>query len=112
MYLDDHVLVNVEANRSEFKYVKRRNFIYMAKLYSMILNKGDNIKKAEDTELYQLNINARDIDIKKGEDIYELRSKYTNESLLDKFSILEKNVEYYRDLYYNKNENLTKSDYG
>ena len=84
----------------------------MAKLYGIILKKGEEAKKADEAYLYQLNINARDLNSKKGEDVYEVRSKYSNEALIDKFSIHVKNVEYYRNLYYNNMKNLQKDSYG
>ena len=110
IYLDDTIIVNVEANTNSFKNIKRRNFIYMAKLYGLTLKKGEKIKKLEEADLYQLNINASSLDKNIGENIYELRSRFTGEVLIDNFTLHLKNIAYYRDLYYTKGEKLNRAD--
>ena len=109
IYLDESIIVNVEANTSKFKNIKRRNFIYMAKLYGLTLKKGEDIKKLEEADLYQLNINASKEDKNIGENIYELRRKITGETLIDNFTLHLKNIEYYRNLYYTKGEKLNRA---
>ena len=110
IYLDENVIVNVEANTNKFKNIKRRNFIYMAKLYGLTLKKGEKIKKLEETDLYQLNINASKDDKNIGGNIYELRSRFTGEVLIDNFTLHLRNIAYYRDLYYTKDEKLSRTD--
>ena len=110
IYLDDSIIVNVEANTSKFKNIKRRNFIYMAKLYGLTLKKGEDVKKLEEADLYQLNINASKEDNTLGENIYELRSRITGDTLIDNFTLNLKNIAYYRDLYYTKGEKLNRAD--
>ena len=44
IYLDESIIVNVEANTNRFKNIKRRNFIYMAKLYGLTLKKVKTLK--------------------------------------------------------------------
>ena len=110
IYLDESIIVNVEANTNKFKNIKRRNFIYMAKLYALTLKKGEDVKKLEEADLYQLNINASKDDKNIGENIYELRSRFTGETLIDNFTLHLKNIEYYRDLYYTKGEKLNRAD--
>lgn len=110
IYLDDTTIVNVEANTNKFKNIKRRNFIYMAKLYGLTLKKGEDVKKLEEADLYQLNINASKDDKDIGENIYELKSRFTGEVLIDNFTLHLKNIAYYRDLYYTKGEKLNRAD--
>ena len=110
IYLDDTTIVNVEANTNKFKNIKRRNFIYMAKLYGLTLKKGEDVKKLEEADLYQLNINASKDDKEIGENIYELKSRFTGEVLIDNFTLHLKNIAYYRDLYYTKGEKLNRAD--
>ena len=110
IYLDESIIVNVEANTNKFKNIKRRNFIYMAKLYGLTLKKGEDVKKLEEADLYQLNINASKDDKNIGENIYELRSRFTGETLIDNFTLHLKNIEYYHNLYYNKGEKLSRAD--
>ena len=82
----------------------------MAKLYGLTLKKGEDIKKLEEADLYQLNINASKDDKDIGENIYELRSRITGDALIDNFTLHLKNIAYYRDLYYNKGEKLNRAD--
>ena len=110
IYLDDTTIVNVEANTNKFKNIKRRNFIYMAKLYRLTLKKGEDVKKLEEADLYQLNINASKDDKDFGENIYELKSRFTGEVLIDNFTLHLKNIAYYRDLYYTKGEKLNRAN--
>ena len=44
-----------------------------------------------------------------GENVYELRSRFTGEVLIDNFTLHLKNIEYYRDLYYTKGEKLNRA---
>ena len=109
IYLDDTTIVNVEAKTNKFKNVKRRNFIYMAKLYGLTLKKGEDVKKLEEADLYQLNINASKDDKNIGENIYELRSRITGDVLIENFTLHLKNIAYFRDLYYTKGEKLNRA---
>ena len=109
IYLDDTTIVNVEANTNKFKNIKRRNFIYMAKLYGLTLKKGEDVKKLEEADLYQLNINASKDDKNIGENIYELRSRITGDVLIENFTLHLKNIAYFRDLYYTKGEKLNRA---
>ena len=40
--IDDKVFVEIEVNRELFKDIKMRNFIYADKLYTMLLEQGNN----------------------------------------------------------------------
>ena len=51
--LNDDIFIEIEINRSDFNKVKRRNFIYQNKMYSMILKKGDNPKNLDNIIFYQ-----------------------------------------------------------
>lgn len=111
----NNILVNVEINREYFKNVEKRNFIFADKLHTMMLKRGDDINSLEDKIFVQINLNAID---KYDEDnnklsfgtdkvvFYGLDSGIVYNS--NKF-VLVKYLEYYRDVYYNKEERLDKS---
>lgn len=42
--LNQKIHIDIEINRSNFNKVKLRNYLYDNKLYSMLLETGDNIK--------------------------------------------------------------------
>ena len=45
--------MDVEVNRSLFEKVKKRNSLYSDKIYSMLLEKEDNISMLNDICFYQ-----------------------------------------------------------
>ena len=97
--LDGKIYVDIEMNRSKFENVLERNIKYKDKLSSMILKKGEDIKKLKDKKLYQLNLNAypKEEIIDDVVVLYGLKSKKiysSNEYMIVKG--LEKN----RELYY------------
>ena len=51
--LNDNIYVDVEVNRSLFEKVKKRNSLYSDKIYSMLLEKGNNISKLNDIYFYK-----------------------------------------------------------
>ena len=56
--LKDNIYVEIEINREDFNLVKYRNKMYEDKLYSMILEKGDNPRRLDSIWFYQLNLNT------------------------------------------------------
>ena len=56
--LKDNIYVEIQINREDFNLVKYRNKMYEDKLYSMILEKGDNPRRLESIWFYQLNLNT------------------------------------------------------
>lgn len=111
----NNILVNVEINREYFKNVEKRNFIFADKLHTMMLHRGDDIESLENKIFVQINLNAvdkYDDNNKKltfGTDkvvLYGLDSGIVYNS--NKF-VLVKYLEYYRDVYYNKDEKLDEA---
>mgnify|MGYP003289090714 CR=1 FL=1 len=108
----NNILVNVEINREYFKNVEKRNFIFADKLHTMMLQRGDDIESLENKIFVQINLNAVDKyddnnnKLTFGTDkvvLYGLDSGMVYNS--NKF-VLVKYLEYYRDVYYNKDEKL------
>ena len=110
------IYVNIEINREYFNNIGKRNLMYADRLYSMILEQGNSLDDLEDKIFVQINLNAVDkLDMKKeklkyGTDKLVTYGLYTNEIYNDNKFVLVKYLEYYRDLYYNKNEKLSKID--
>jgi len=112
----NNILVNVEINREYFKNVEKRNFIFADKLHTMMLHRGETIESLENKMFVQINLNAIDKydennnKIKLGTDkvvLYGLNSGIVYNS--NKY-VLVKYLEYYRDVYYNKDEKLDEAD--
>ena len=103
--INNNIYIDIEINRSNFKRVKLRNYLYGSKTYSMLLESGDNISELEDKYFWQLNLNTEDKSVDYGEDII-VRYSLTKKSIyLDQDKIVLKFLEYYKKLYYtDKNE--------
>ena len=107
--IDDRIFVEIEINRELFKDVKMRNYVYADKIYTMLLEQGENPEELKEKTFIQFNLNAKDKDVPKGDAIivpYDLVSK--DVYIKNKIIIL-KYLEYYRTLFYNKN-NLSHSE--
>lgn len=111
----NNILINVEINREYFKNVEKRNFIFADKLHTMMIKRGDGIEELENKIFVQINLNAIDKydenhnKLTFGTDkvvFYGLDSGIVYNS--NKF-VLVKYLEYYRDVYYNKDEKLDES---
>ena len=111
----NNILINVEINREYFKNVEKRNFIFADKLNTMMLKRGDGIEELENKIFVQINLNAVDKydenhnKLSFGTDkvvFYGLNSGIVYNSNM--FSFV-KYLNYYRDVYYNKNEKLDEA---
>ena len=109
--INDNIIVNLEINNSEFKLVKERNYIYLAKLINYVLKKGNKSNCLKDYEVYQININGNSKDNKYGYRVIKNIYKDTYEEYLKNVQIIEINLEYYKNLLYteDKKELLYKS---
>jgi len=113
----DNVFVNLEINREYFKNVEKRNLLYASKLYSSMLNEGDDVSNLENEMFVQINLNAVD----KYENTKERKKlQFGTDTVvlygLDTGTIYNSNIyycvkylEYYRDLYYNGDEEMDES---
>lgn len=110
------IYVNIEINREYFQNIEKRNLMYADRLYSMILEQGENLNDLDNRIFVQINLNASDkLDIKKeklkyGTDRLVTYGVNSGETYNDNKLILIKYLEYYRDLYYNKKEKLDETD--
>ena len=108
--INDTLYVDVEANRSPFKRVKRRNTMYLDKINTLILEVGEKMKKANERFVYQLNLNAEDKKFDLPDDVVGLCSLKTKKIYQDNKLILLKYLVYYREKYYNKDIENTEDE--
>ena len=107
--IDNKVFVEIEINRELFKDVKMRNYLYGNKLYTMLLEQGEDAKTLNDKTFIQINLNVKDVNIDKGDAFivpYDIRNK---EVYIKNSITILKYLEYYRKKFYNDN-NLSNSD--
>ena len=108
--INDVLYVDIEANRSPFKRVKRRNTMYLDKINTLILEVGEKMKKANERFVYQLNLNAVDKTFDLPDDVVGLCSLKTKKVYDDNKLILLKYLVYYREKYYNKDKEKTEDE--
>ena len=96
--------IDIEVNREYFNEVKFRNQMYADKLYTLILESGEDSKELKNKYLIQLNLNALDKIVPFKEDIIVSYGLKTNTVYSDKKLMVLKYLEYYKSLYYNKHE--------
>ena len=109
--LNDKICINVELNNGPFNEVTSlRNELYASKLFSLMLEKGENARKLKNKQFIQLNLNTKDLTIEHGDDVlvtYGLKSKKVY--IKNKRTIL-KYLAFYREKYYTLGEKLSNAD--
>lgn len=108
--LNDTIFIDIEINRSNFENVKKRNFLYCDKLYTMLLEMGNKTSKLKDIYLYQLNLNAMDSSITFGEDRIVSYSEVTKSIYVKNKITVLKYLEFYRNIYYTDIEKLSDDE--
>jgi len=109
--INKNILLNIELNKSYFKNVKLRNHFYKSKKISMNLKQGDDIKKIKELKNIQLNLNVKDKSKLLGEDIVVPYSIITNTIYINNDITYIRYLDYYRNLYYNGDVELTEDEY-
>ena len=109
--INKNILLNIELNKSYFKNVKLRNHFYKSKKISMNLKTGDDIKKIKELKNIQLNLNVKDKSTTLGEDIVVQYSIITNTIYINNDITYIRYLDYYRNLYYNGDVELTEDEY-
>ena len=96
--------IDIEVNREYFNEVKFRNQMYADKLYTLMLESGEDSKELKNKYFNQLNLNALDKIVPFKDDVIVSYGLKTNTVYSDKKLMVLKYLEYYKSLYYNKNE--------
>ena len=104
-------LIQIEVNGKKYQTVKIRNDLYLERIDTLRLEVNDNYLEDFDTEyLYQLNLNAskeEDESIGLSSIVeYDRINKVITSDRIEKYSA---NLVYYRNLYYNGNEEMSYS---
>ena len=114
--INNYIYTNIEVNREYFKDVKGRNMLFADKLYSMMLKQGKNISELNKKIFVQINLNAMEkLDKNKskisiGSDRVVMFGLDSNQIYTENKFTLVKYLEYYRNIYYNEDNKLSKSE--
>lgn len=104
--LNDQFLIEIEINRSDFNQVKLRNNLYLNKEYSLILERGDKIRKLSDLYFYQLNLNTKNRTCEEESHEIVWYDLTTKTIYLENEKTILKYLEFYHDLYYTEHKKL------
>ena len=99
--INNRIYIDIEMNRSQFKYVAERNFSYGDLIYTRVVEKGEDIKGLKCKYVYQLNLNANSLEEVLEDDVVSY-GLITHKIYRSNMHTLLKGLELYRDLYYNK----------
>lgn len=99
--IDKNIFVDVEINKSNFNRVKLRNVLYFDKMYSLMLESGDNPASLKEKVLFQLNLNTEDKSMPYGKDTIVSFGLETNQVYNNNKVMVLKYLEFYRKRYYN-----------
>ena len=109
--INDKILLNIESNRESFESVKQRNDYYISRVKTSELKIGEKYKVLKEQKFIQLNLNFNESESVIGEDIIYSYSIKTNTIFLPNNPIYIRNLDYYRDIYYNQDIEKSVSDY-
>ena len=93
--------IDIEMNKSNFKTVNIRNYLYVEKLHSLMLEEGDEYKELKANNLYQLNLNAKESKKTIGFDNMTEISTITGINTMECIQRYSVNLAYYEEMYYN-----------
>ena len=99
--INNRIYIDIEMNRSQFKYVAERNFSYGDLIYTRVVEKGEDIKGLKCKYVYQLNLNANALEEILEDDVVSY-GLITHKIYRSNMHTLLKGLELYKDLYYNK----------
>lgn len=99
--INNRIYIDIEMNRSQFKYVAERNFSYRDLIYTRVVEKGKDIKGLKCKYVYQLNLNANSFEEVLEDDVVSY-GLITHKIYRSNNHTFLKGLELYRDLYYNK----------
>ena len=102
--------IDIEMNKSNFKTVNIRNYLYVEKLHSLMLEEGDEYKELKANNLYQLNLNAKESKKTIGFDNMTEISTITGINTMECIQRYSVNLAYYEEMYYNDVEEMSFSE--
>ena len=102
--------IDIEINRSDFNTVNIRNYLYVEKLHSLMLEEGEEYRKLKANNLYQLNLNAKESKKTIGFDNMTEVSTITGINTMECIQRYSVNLAYYEEMYYNDVEEMSFSE--
>ena len=102
--INDKYLIDTEINKSRSKNILERNIVYAYKIRTLNINRGSKLKDINKYQVYQLNLNTykptkNDTLENKGMFIDKIQNKVLSKNP----TIVIKNLEKYREMYYSGN---------
>ena len=98
--------IDIEMNKSRFSTVKIRNYLYVEKLHSQMLEEGEEYKILKANNLYQLNLNAKESKYSTAFDNMTEMSTITGIKTMECIQRYSVNLAYYEEMYYNEVEEM------
>ena len=108
--INDKRIIDVEINTESFNDIKARNTLYIEKIISMGIEKSTTYQDMNQYYFYQLNLNTKGRHNYFKDKYFTFKEKYTNEILTSNIEIIYKSLDYYKEIYYNKNKNEDDED--
>ncbi len=102
--INDKYLIDTEINKSRSKNILERNIVYAYKIRTLNINRGSKLKDINKYQVYQLNLNT--YKTTKNDTLEEVGlciGRKQNKILSKNPTIVIKNLEKYREMYYSGN---------
>ena len=105
---DKEIIVNIELNSRRFIYIKKRNYMYLCKIYGQLLKSGNTYDELNSKYAYQININPFEKRNKCGEEKIIPCTNF-NQKYINNFGLFNYYIDYYKKKYYNESD-LTEKE--
>lgn len=100
-------LVNVEVNTSFNEETRKRNFVYLCKIHSSVVKKGEKYTRQD--ESIQINFNYNISSKEKYKEVFQMKSKSGKDYNVG-FKIITINVDKYKKAWYNKDIEIARKN--
>ena len=103
--LNDKICIDVELNNGPFNEITNfRNELYASKLFSLMVEKGVDVRDIKDRQFIQLNLNTKDLTVEHGNDVLVTYGLVSKKVYIKNKKTFLKYHAYYREKYYTLNE--------
>ncbi|MBQ8471992.1 MAG: Rpn family recombination-promoting nuclease/putative transposase [Bacilli bacterium] len=109
--LNDKICIDVELNNGPFNEITNfRNELYASKLFSLMVEKGVDVRDIKDRQFIQLNLNTKDLTVEHGNDVLVTYGLVSKKVYIKNKKTFLKYLAYYREKYYTLNEKLNNAE--
>ena len=98
--VDNELIVNIEINRTYFKYVLNKSLSYLGKFITIRVSRGNNVNDPK-YDIIQLNLNAESYVNDKAKRVVRLMYEDSNEIFTENVKMIISNIDKYSKMYYN-----------